>query len=185
MDEKVMIGDYLGTIEEFMPGTGTFAEDGKIYAAKIGFKRVDPENHTAEVHGKELAGIKLDQIVFGEVMNVKNSNVTLVVSKIQGNPGLIDERTCIYVSNIADTYVKNPEEMFAIGDIVKAKVIKMGDGLIDVSTKGDLGVVKAFCKKCREPMALSQKKEGMLECKCCKSLEKRKIAKDYGRVSDF
>ncbi len=35
-NKRILIGDYLGTIEEFVPGKGTYAEDGKIYASNIG-----------------------------------------------------------------------------------------------------------------------------------------------------
>ncbi|MFH1054650.1 MAG: exosome complex RNA-binding protein Csl4 [Candidatus Altiarchaeota archaeon] len=184
-DDKVMIGEYLGTIEEFMPGEGTYAEDGKIYAAKMGHKAVDPARHVAEVKGKDLPSLKVGQTVFGEVATVKTSTVTVIVGKIQAQKGIIDEKTLIYVSNISDKYVDKPEDYFAIGDIVKARVIRMDPGLIDISTKGDFGVVKAFCKSCRHPLAKSKKHEERLECPSCGRVEKRKMAVDYGNVSEF
>jgi exosome complex component CSL4 len=185
MDDKVMIGEYLGTIEEFTPGEGTYAEDGKIYAAKLGFKAVDAARHVAEVKGKNLPNLAVNQTVFGEVMAFKTSMVTVMVSKIQGQKGVVDEKTAIYVSNIADSYVEKTDDYFAIGDIVKAKVIRMESGLIDISTKGDFGVVKAFCRSCRHPLERSQKQKDKLECPFCARIEKRKIAADYGKVSDF
>jgi exosome complex component CSL4 len=185
MEEKVMIGDYLGTIEEFMPGKGTYAEDGKIYAAKMGIKAVDPAKHTAEVKGNELPEMAVGQVVFGEVVTFKTSMVTVVAGKIQGQKGMIDERTTIYVSNIADSYVEKPDEFFGIGDIVKAKVIRMDPGVTDISTKGEFGVVKAFCKNCRHELVLSQKHKDRLECPACSRVEKRKIASDYGDVREL
>lgn len=184
-EDKVLIGDYLGTIEEFMPGEGTFAEDGKIYAAKVGVKDVDAKRHMADVKGKSLPSLSVGKVVFGQVMALKTSMVTVIVSKISGQKGFIDERTTIYVSNIADTYVEKPEDLFAIGDIVKAKVVKMDGNLIDISTKGDFGVVKAFCRRCRHPLVKSDKEKDKLKCPGCKCTEKRKIAKDYGNVTDF
>jgi exosome complex component CSL4 len=185
MNDKVMIGEYLGTIEEFMPGKGTYAEDGKIYAAKIGMKAVDPAKHIAEVNGKDLPELQLGQTVFGEVAGFRTNMVTVIAGKIQGQKGIIDEKTTIYVSNIADSYVEKPEEFFAIGDIVKARIIRMDGGVIDVSTKGDLGVVKAFCRSCRHPMVISQKQKDKLECPSCSRLERRTIAADYGNVRDI
>jgi exosome complex component CSL4 len=44
-NKNVLIGDYLGTIEEFVPGDGTYAEEGKIYASTIGPVVIDRENH--------------------------------------------------------------------------------------------------------------------------------------------
>ncbi len=184
MEDKVMIGDYLGTIEEFVPGDGTYQEDGKIYAAKIGVKNVDPARHVAEVKGKVIPTISVGQTIFGEVVGFRTNMVTVVAEKIQGVKGMVDERTTIYVSNIADQYVEKPEELFAIGDIVKAKIIRMENGVVDISTKGDMGVVKAFCRTCRYPLVMSAKHKDKLECPSCSRIEKRKIAADYGNVSD-
>jgi exosome complex component CSL4 len=183
MDEKVMIGEYLGTIEEFTPGKGTYAEDGKIYAAKMGTKAVDASKHVAEVKGKDLPSLSVGQVVFGEVAGFRTNMVTVIAGKIQGQKGQIDEKTTIYVSNVADAYVDKPEEFFAIGDIVKAKIIRMEGNVIDISTKGEFGVVKAYCRNCRNPLAKSQKQADRLECPSCRRIEKRKLASDYGNVS--
>ncbi|MFH1404268.1 MAG: exosome complex RNA-binding protein Csl4 [Candidatus Altiarchaeota archaeon] len=184
-DEIVMVGDYLGTIEEYMPGQGTYAEDGKIYASRVGQKVLDPERHTASVLGRKPPVINVGQTVFGEVMSVRKSNVTVLVSKIRGEKGVIDDKAMIYVSNISDKYVEKPEDFFKIGDIVEAKVIKMDSDVIDLSTKGDMGVVKAFCSKCRTPLSISTKYQGKMECPVCGSVELRKTAKDYENVSEL
>ncbi|MBU0761903.1 MAG: exosome complex RNA-binding protein Csl4 [Candidatus Altiarchaeota archaeon] len=186
MEDKVMIGDYLGTIEEFMPGSGTFEEDGKIYAAKMGIKYVDAAKHIAEVHGKDLPRIKIGQTVFAQVNMIKNSNVIVEIGRIKGVNNPVSERAMIYVSNIDEKYVKDPSEMFAIGDIVKAKVLKMGDDLIDLTTKEpDLGVVKAFSKETRYPLVKSAKYPDKLEDPVTKAFEKRKISSEYGCLSEI
>ena len=53
MDEKekkrvkdgdiVLPGDYLGVIEEFLPGEGIIEEDGELYAARAGRVRINSE----------------------------------------------------------------------------------------------------------------------------------------------
>jgi len=185
MDDKVMVGDYIGTIEEFMPGNGTYSDDGKIFASKVGVKVVDPSRHTAEIKGKELPRLAIDQIVFGEVVGFKTNMATVVVGKIQGQKGIIDERAFVYISNVSDSYVDRIEDFFSIGDIVKARVIRMESGMVDLSTKGQNGVVKAFCKSCRHPLVVSQKHNDKLECTFCSRIEKRKISPDFGKVSVF
>ncbi len=186
MDEKVMIGEYLGTIEEFMPGKGTFEEEGKIYAAKIGTKHIDGQKHLAEVHGKDLPRIMVGQTVFAQVTGIKNSNVTVEIGKIKGLNTPVAEKAMIYVSNIDEKYVKEPGEMFGIGDIVKARVLKMDDDLIDLTTKdADLGVVKAFSKQTRNPLSKSAKFPDKLEDPVTKALEKRKISSEYGCVGEI
>jgi exosome complex component CSL4 len=180
---QTLIGEYLGTTEEYIPGEGTYAEDGKIYAATIGEKILDKENHKAIVKGKNMPEIKPGQVVFGEVQGARKNMITIIVSKILGIKEEIEVKTGLYVSNVANSYVEKVEDLFGIGDIVKAKVIKVDQDLVDVETKGDLGVVKAFCKKCRTP--LLKKGEMDMECPSCKHKEKRKIASDYGNVTQL
>jgi len=184
MEEKdSFIGDYLGTIEEFVPGEGTFSEEGKIYAAQIGRAVLDREKHLVKVEGKKLPTIQLGQVIFGEVQQARKSIVSVIATKILGFDEQIKEKVGIYVSNIADKYVEKTDEFFGIGDIVKAKVIKIDGGLIDVSTKSDeYGVVKAFCKRCRKELSEESPGSGKMKCPVCGNKETRKTAKDYGSV---
>jgi len=183
--EIVLIGDYLGTIEEFVPGKGTFAENGKIYASITGNVIIDRVNHIATVKGKIVPELEIGQIVFGEVINIKKNNITIIVKKISGYNIQLDERASLYVSNIANTYVEKPEDAFGIGDIVKARVISVNTGSIYLSTKGNLGVVLAFCKRCRHTLRKMDKRNrygNTLICPNCSYKERRKIANDYGNV---
>ncbi len=182
---KTLIGDYLGTIEEYVPGKGTYCEEGKIYASNIGEAFLDRDKHIAQVNGKLPAEIEVGQIVFGEVVNMKRNNITVIVKKIRGVDGEVDIKTGLYVSNISDEYVEKPERLFGVGDIVKGKVIKINSGLIDLTTKGDLGVVKAFCKRCRHPLIKSKEGKDRLMCGYCGHIGSRKLAADYGRVTDL
>lgn len=181
--DKTLIGEYLGTTEEYMPGEGTYAEEGKIYSAVIGEKILDKEKHKITIKGKQMPEIKPGQVVFGEVQSARKNMVTVIVSKIEGLKESIEVKTGLYVSNISNTYVDKVEDMFGIGDIIKAKIIKVEQDLIDIETKGDLGIVKAFCKKCRTP--LIKKGDMNMECPSCKHKEKRKTASDYGNVAQL
>ena len=178
-----LVGDYLGTTEEFLSGKGTYSEEGKIYASITGKKIFDSKKHVAEIHGKSCEELSVGQTVFGEIFNLQGNIVQVIVKKIKGSKGKIDVKTGIHVSNIADEYIERPEEKFSIGDIIKAKVIKVTPRLVDLTTKGDLGIVKAFCRKCRHSMIKSGK--GVLECENCGSKESRKIASDYGNVTEM
>ncbi|OYT41976.1 MAG: hypothetical protein B6U86_01420 [Candidatus Altiarchaeales archaeon ex4484_43] len=181
--ETTLIGDYLGTIEEFVPGEGTYSDDGKIYAANIGKAVLDKENHTARVDGKIPSKLKVGQVIFGDVLNIRRNIVTIIARKIQGVKGEIDVRTGLYISNISKGYVERPDDMFGIGDLVKGKIIRIEQGMIDLSTEGEFGVVKAFCKRCRHPLVKSKKFDSRLVCPSCGHREQRKLAKDYGNVA--
>ena len=181
-DTLCMVGDYLGTIEEYVLGEGTYAEDGKIYAANIGASKLDKEKHVVSVLTKNLGEPRVEKIVYCEVTGFRKNVVSVSVAKIEDFKMDVDFRAEIYVSNISDKYVEKPESLFGIGDVVKAKIIKIEPNTIDLSTKTDLGVVKAFCKVCRSPLVKSDKFEGTCVCPSCGNHEKRKIAKDYGNV---
>ncbi|MEA3255047.1 MAG: exosome complex RNA-binding protein Csl4 [Candidatus Altiarchaeota archaeon] len=183
--DLIGIGDYLGTIEEFMPGEGTYAENGKIYASNTGKAILDREKHIARVEGKFPPTLKEGQIVFGEVLDMRKNSVIVITRKLQGSEGEVDVRTGIFISNIADTYVEKPGDAFAIGDIVKGRVVKVDAGLVEISTKGEFGAVKAFCRRCRTPLIKSPESQDLLLCPCCKNKEKRKIAADYGNVAEL
>ncbi len=178
------IGDFLGTIEEFVPGDGTYTEGGRIYASIMGNAVVNRENHSVRIEGRMPVELKVGQTVFGDVLSVNKNVVTVIVKKIKGFKDEVDIRTGIYVSNIADEYVEKPESMFGIGDIVKAQVIKIQPGMIDISTRGDLGVVKAFCKRCRHPLEKLDEKNKMI-CPNCGFRDTRKVARDYGHVLEI
>lgn len=178
--DKTLVGDYLGTTEEYIQGEGTYAEEGRIYSAVIGEKTLDKENHRILVKGRPMPEIKTGQIVFGEVQGMRKNIVTIIVSKIEGLKEPIEVKTSLYVSNVANKYVENVEDLFGIGDIVKARVLKIENDLIDLETKNDLGIVKAFCKKCRNP--LTKKGELDMECPSCGHKDRRKTASDYANV---
>ncbi|OYT27208.1 MAG: hypothetical protein B6U97_02145 [Candidatus Altiarchaeales archaeon ex4484_96] len=182
--DKVLIGEYIGTIEEFVPGKGTFAEDGKIYSAIIGEVELDKANQTVRVKGKTIPELEVGQVVFGEIVNIRRNNITVIVKRIRGFDLEMDEKTSLYVSNIADKYVEKAEDLFGIGDIIEGEIIRIHGGMVSLTTKGGYGVVLAFCKRCRHRLEKTDKYKDKLICPNCAHEEKRKIAADYGNVKD-
>ncbi len=45
-----------------------------------------------------------------------------------------------------------------------------------------MGVVEAFCRRCRCALEKSDKGRTLPDCACCGNKEKRKTAEDYGNV---
>jgi exosome complex component CSL4 len=130
--------------------------------------------------------VEIGQVVFGEVLDLKKNAVVVIARKLKGHGGEIDMKVGLFVSNISETYIERPEDAFGIGDIVKGVVIKMEGSLIDISTRSpDMGVVKAFCRRCRCPLEKSDKGPGLMSCPCCGNKEKRKVADDYGNVAEM
>ena len=113
MEEIKMIGDYIGTMEEFMPGEGTYADNGKIYASNVGKVILDQKNHIARVEGKQPVELKVGQIVFGYVMAVRPTIVSVIVMRIKGFKSEIDIKTGIHVSQISNEYIEKQKMLLA------------------------------------------------------------------------
>ncbi|MDO8538337.1 MAG: exosome complex RNA-binding protein Csl4 [archaeon] len=178
----VLPGEFLTVEEEFLPGMNTFEENGNIFSSKIGEVLFDENNRKVSVKEKHVLAKMLDRgsIVFARISLVKESTVvvSIISAENNGEPRIFAfSNASIYVSNASSQYVRDLSELFKIGDIIKAKVKEVTKYSIDLATnEPDLGVVKAFCTKCREPMQLFG---STLKCLNCASNENRKLSQDY------
>jgi len=186
MEKKIVLpGDQLSTSEELLPGEGTYEEEGIIRSSRMGEYIVDQKSRRATV--KPMTSIpvllKKGDIVLAEVNSVRSSMVIAEVKHVKGKTRPIsgDTNGTLHISEISSGYVKDPTDVFSLGDIFLAKVIQVSPS-VQLTTNGkDLGVIKAFCQRCRTP--LEQKGDG-LECPQCNHKEKRKLASNY-RTIDF
>ena len=88
-----------------------------------------------------------------------------------------DKNGTLRVSEIANGYIKDPADVFSIGDILRAKVTQVKPN-IQLNTKDkNMVVIKALCGKCRNMLI---KKDQILECENCGNKEKRLTAIDFG-----
>ncbi|HID28068.1 MAG TPA: RNA-binding protein [Methanosarcinales archaeon] len=180
----VLPGDFIGTTEEYIAGNGTYEEVGDIYASATG--KVNIDNKTRSVHVEPETctppTIKKGDIVIGRIINIKGPIALVEIAHIKGagNREIINLMPAvIHVSNVKDSYVKELYYEFSEFDIVKAKVI---DSIyLRLSTiDRDLGVIKAFCSRCKIALIKSNINRGRLECPKCKRTASRKISSDYG-----
>lgn len=176
-------GDFLGYEEEFLAGIHTYADDeGKVYSDSVGFKDENAEEH--EVNVNSLKGdvkiIEKGCIVTGIVYLVKTHGVVieLKMAELNGKKRVVhDSMASLAVFNISREYVKSTEDMFRVGDIVKAKVIDVSPYGIELDTKfPEYGVIKAFGKKSRMPLHLIS---GKLRDPLTGDTETRKISSEY------
>jgi len=185
MDEKkfVLPGDKLSTSEELLSGEGTFEEDGIIRASQVGTYFVDSKNKKAKV--KPLTStpviLKKYDIVLAEVRMMRSSMIIADVIHIIGSKRSIsgDTNGTLRVSEISKGYIKDPSDVFSLGDIFRAKVTQVKPS-IQLETKDQIfGVIKAFCSKCRHSLI---KKDKILECEKCGNQERRLISNDFGII---
>ena len=179
--KTVLPGEFLSTEEEFEAGKNAFPDNGEILAAAIGEVVEDSKQKTVSVQGqKNVSSIRPGDLVLGVVQTVRDNSVTLSIipQPIEGGRKILAHtRASLPVRMVSRDYVERLKDEFKIGDFVRAKVAKVEVAGIDLRTdEPDLGVIKAFCSRCREPLHLF---ESQLKCLSCGSNEKRKISQDY------
>lgn len=184
-EQFVAPGDKLGVIEEFLPGQGTYVDDGVIYSQTTGHTLMDRLNKTISVYSKVRLPLvpKESSIVLGQIANVQEKSVDVRILKI-------DQRWIprffsglLHVSNVSEGYVRAMFDAFKVGDIIRAKVISTANRASHLSTEdGRFGVVHALCPRCGH--LLISGGGGLLRCPSCKGTERRKVASDYGASFD-
>ena len=182
MEKKIVLpGEQVSTSEELLPGNGTFEEDGIIRATRLGTYTVDEKHKKAIVNPLTSIPVELKRgdIVLAEVNSVRSNMVIADVIHVIGKKRTIsgDTNGTLRVSEISNSYTKDPSTEFAPGDIIRAKVTQVKPSVQLATKDRDLGVIKSMCSKCRHPLV---KKDKILECKNCNNTERRKYADDYG-----
>jgi len=184
--DLVLPGDYLGVIEEFMPGEGVREENGELYATRAGRVRINPEKMEISVEPvTDTPPIpKVGDIVLAKVIEVKPQAVILQLLQIEGRDNDREIATSklagIHISQIKEGFVEDITKEFKIGDVVRAKVIANEKSPIQLTTRGkDLGVVYALCSKCRTPLI---RRGDKLICPRCGNVETRKLSPYYRKM---
>lgn len=179
----VLPGTELGFTEEFIPGDGTYEEDGKIFSSLTGSASVDPKERKISVVPKvgTIPVLKNGDIVVGDIVDVKQQLAIVDIMRLKGVerslPGTMDGT--IHISQVKDSYVSELSKEFRAGDIVIGKVVNAGRISIQLTTNGkELGVIRAFCYNCNLPLTRIDDK---LKCNTCGRVEERRLSPDYGK----
>ncbi|MGC9444853.1 MAG: exosome complex RNA-binding protein Csl4 [Candidatus Methanospirareceae archaeon] len=177
----VVPGDFLGTSEEFTPGTGVYDEKGNIYASLIGGVRIS-DKRVINVEPKVSTPPMLQEgdIVICRIEDLRESIAVVSIACLQGQEDrevASSTQGVIHISNVKRGYVNELQRELGFLDLVKAKVIDARALRLSTEDK-DLGVVKAICSKCKGDL---KRKGNVLACERCKRVESRKISEEYGK----
>ncbi|MFW5904168.1 MAG: exosome complex RNA-binding protein Csl4 [Candidatus Saliniplasma sp.] len=181
-DDIVAPGDKLGASEEWLPGKGTYEEDGFVYSSIFGKVEYDEEDLVANVIAvNPVSEVEKGDIVYGKIKNNRGSIASMSINLVEGEPRGISTNLegSLHVSKISSDYIESVDTAFKKGDIVRAEVIQVEPSIQLNSQSKDLGVVKGFCTNCRKDLDL---KRGKLYCENCDHYEKRKISSAYGKI---
>ncbi|MDQ1279975.1 MAG: exosome complex component [Thermoproteota archaeon] len=171
-------GEKLGVIEEFVPGSGTYVEDGSIYSLVTGHLILDTAKREISIHSnvRPASLPKSGDTVVGQAINVQDRNLVLKISQIN-NRVSSSLNGVMHVSDVSRNYIKTMFDAFKSGDLIRAKVISTANREFHLTTIDDnLGVVEAFCSQCGHSLIFQK---NQLRCPRCKRIERRKIASDY------
>ena len=177
----VFPGDEIGYSEEYLCGEGCYDADGIIKASAVGELVVDGESRIMTVNSRNKPVVlETGDVVFGKINDLRsNMAIVNVIAKEGIETRSISTRRVgtLFISQVTDGFVKDLSEFFRVGDMIKARVIKVKPSL-QLSTSGEgLGVVKSFCKRCKGTMRVVGSR---LQCFRCRTFENRgNISKDY------
>ncbi len=181
-DQIVMPGDKLGIIEQYLPGEGTYDDEGEIKSSVLGNVKIDQKKKVISVESEaKPALLKVGDIVYGQITDIKpqRANVNIDCIKDNARPLALPYMGAIHISQAKKDYLEKLGDAFRIGDIIQAKVVKITGDNIDLSTTDrDCGVLKAMCTRCRDFMHTTSK-NNELQCNSCNKKERRKVSENY------
>ncbi len=187
-NEIALTGQYLGVVEEYLADKkSTYVRDGQIFATKAGIVSIDEERRAIEIKSlqdEDRKTIKINDILIGTIQFLRlysvGINFATINNKIHFNSSYFGN---IHVSHISHKFIEKIADAFQITDIIRAKVIKQEQKEYSLSTVGkNLGVIHPDCSICGS--TLEKIGQNRLKCPRCGSTENRKLASDYGNVSE-
>jgi exosome complex component CSL4 len=181
LSQSVLPGDRLGVVEEFLPGLGTYEDDGTIYANFTGTAKIDNKNKrvtvTPATRVPDLP--KEGATVVAAVTHTQEKMATVSIWKIDGKVMPNPFTALLHISSSSPRYERNMSDVCKAGDIIRARIIDMTNRIAQLTTAGrGLGVTKAFCSKCGGVLGFETRK---LQCVSCGNIERRRLAEDYGK----
>jgi exosome complex component CSL4 len=180
----IVPGDYLGVIEEFLPGGGTYIDDGTIYSSTTGHLLVDSHKRKISVYQKTKSPLlpKEGAHVIGRITSIHNKTLNVKIFQIRDKLLSNTFNGIMHITDVRKGYVKTMLDAFQIGDIIRAKVMSTKNREFHLSTQENgLGVITSKCSFCGYKIILSQNR---LKCPQCNKTKWRKMASDYGK-EDF
>jgi exosome complex component CSL4 len=179
-DKDVAVpGEQLGVEEEYMPGSGVYLEDGKLYSSALGALDIDTKSRKIGVKARSRVAVpEAGDIVEGVVISpLKEDSALIKIIAIKGKKILSGTFTGIlHVSQAAKSYTDTIFDVLNLNDRILAKVITSWTPHQLSTAEDDLGVIYATCTKCGNELVL---KRGRLFCNRDKIFERKKVSSFY------
>jgi len=179
--KKVLPGEELAVIEEYNNGKGSYQQDGSVRAAELGETRLNSEKRAIEVvkYTKELTLPEEFSDVIAETGSVTRRDARVDIFKIGKKIVEPTYSGVLHVNEVNREFSKNLEMALRNGDIIKARIVNTKNRLIQLSMlSSEYGVLYAYCGRCGTVL---QNDHGRLTCTKCNRVERRQVARNYGK----
>lgn len=178
----VFPGDELAIAEEFVPGPGTYEEDGKVYAAWLGEAVLDTQDFTARVEPRTKTPVTLKEgdEVLGVIHDTRSSMAIVDVWARADQPYRQiagDTNGTLHISKVSEDYVSSMDDAFKRGDLIRAKVVGTDPSLQLTTREKHLGILRSRCPRCATDMVV---RGDALVCPECEWKDLGKFSSDYG-----
>ncbi len=181
--DQVTPGEPLGVIEEFVPGHGTFEENGNIYSAVAGTVVVDKDELEISVQqqARPMYAPQVGDIVEGTISYVRAKVVLVNILRCEGKEFPLPVIGTIHISNLANRYIDKIDHAVAEDDYIRAKVIATEREPIHLTMVGpDLGVLHSLCRWCGGKLVKGQRE---LVCTRCRRYDTRAISRSFNQAN--
>ena len=179
---QVLPGEPLGVIEEFMPGKGTFEDNGNIYASIAGTLLIDRKKYEISVNqgGRPTYAPQAGDIIEGTVSMVKAKVVLVQIKRSEGKEFPVPLIGTVHISNLGPRYIEKIDYAIAIDDYIRARVVRSECEPIHLTMKEPgLGVLSSLCRWCGGKLIEGHRD---LVCTRCKRHDTRRIARDFNQA---
>jgi exosome complex component CSL4 len=181
-ETEVFPGDKLAVIEEFNRGKGTYELYGDIRSSEIGITRHNMSTRMLTVMKQtpQILVPREGMEAVAEVGSVARRDARVDIFILNGKHIYPTYSGVVHISDISREYTKNIDLALRNGDIIKGRIVNVRNRLNQMSLEGSqYGVIYAYCSRCG---GLMEEKQNKLTCPDCGRVERRKTAREYGKV---
>jgi len=177
---RVIPGDKIAVIEEFLPDENCFEEDGSIIAEVIGEVVIDSKSHKIGVKPfKDHFSLNKGDVGFGRVEFVKKQVASVDIHKINDVNIAKPINSILHVSEASRRFVRNMYEVTRPGDWIRFRITRAEKPIYISFIGEDLGVVIALCNHCGHELHFFRRNS--LKCSNCNFVQSRITSKLYGK----
>ncbi|PHJ23706.1 3 -5 exoribonuclease csl4 [Cystoisospora suis] len=175
-------GERLGSTAEYTPGSGTYVLKGVVYSSLVGLEQVDskasPLPVISVISGKTASSPPaVGCFVLAQVTKISQKRVDCNILAVDGLSLAEPFRGFIRSQDIRETEVDTVDvlECYSLGDVLRAKVISLGDGRSYVlsTASAELGVLFSQGKDGGQLQPVTCK---LMRCDVTGRLQRKKVA---------